>query len=308
MSIAIIIKTKINMEKQVLIYKLEGVRSEGGVDLYEIIPVLENLGLLIKESGKLSVNVGDFEVKVRPFKAGSFQIDLILREFISFLNSGEVSAVINLLEIIGVGYSVIKFVQGKVNQFKTNDKKQVVYYSSNGEEKIVDDKTHRFIQSETVQKAFYGAVTAPISKISDVTGVSIHDEERSGKEININKEDLQILETYNKTELDDDSNSIESRTEAYLKPARGSYSGEEKQYTFLSGDAKLYPTMIQDDDFINKLKSGEIRLFHEDILKVKLLTKQKMSKRTGKLSNEYVIEKVIEYDDTINRPRQMTML
>ena len=134
-----------------------------------------------------------------------------------------------------------------------------------------------------------------MKNISGVAGVSLQTE-YGDKKILTSPEDLQSFEEYNKTELDDDSNKIENVTTLYIKPERGSYSGGERQYTFIAGkDNKLYPTTIQDEDFINKLKVGEIRLFHEDILYVRLRTQQKLSKRTGKITNEYFIEKVLEY-------------
>ena len=296
MSINIIINIKINMKKQVLIYKLEGVDPQNGINLFEIIPTLENLGLLIKESGQISLETGEIEVKVKPFKAGSFEIDLLIGSAVTLFSSNEVTALINLLTLIGIGIGVIRFVHGKVNQFKKVNNK-IIYYNSDNQEQEVSVKTHQFVQNENIQKALSGAITTPMKNISEVEGISLQIEDREDKVL-ITNEDLNSLEEYNKIELDDDSNKIENVTSMYIKPERGSYSGGEKQYTFIAGkDNKLYPTTIQDEDFINKLKNGTIRLFHEDILFVRLRTKQKISKKTGKITNEYFIEEVLEYID-----------
>lgn len=294
MIIKVIINIKINMQKQVLIYKLEGVDPQNGVDLFEIIPTLESLGLLVKESGQICLTTGELDIKVKPFKAGSFEIDLLLKSAIDLLSGNKVAALLNLITLIGIGITVIKFVKGRVNQFKIKNRK-ILYYNSEGQEQEVDEEIHRFIQNENIQKAIYGSVTIPMKNISGITGVSLQTENEDQRVLAL-PEDLQSFEEYNKTELDDDSNKIENVTTLYIKPERGSYSGGEKQYTFIAGkDNKLYPTTIQDEDFINRLKGGEIRLFHEDILYVRLRTKQKLSKRTGKITNEYFIEKVLEY-------------
>ena len=252
--INIIINIKINMKKQILIYKLEGVDPQNGVDLFEIIPTLENLGLLIKESGQISLETSEIEVKVKPFKAGSFEIDLLVGGIVNLFSGNEINALNNLLGLIGFGMGIIKFVQGRVNQYK-KVKNKIIYYNSDNQEQEVDIKTHQFIQNDNIQKALNGAIT--------------------------------------------------NVTNMYVKPERGSYSGGEKQYTFIAGkDNKLYPTTIQDEGFINKLKNGTIRLFHEDILFVKLRTKQKISKKTGKITNEYFIEEVLEYIDHKNMDQQ----
>ena len=303
MSINIIVNIKINMKKQVLIYKLEGVDPQNGIDLFEIVPTLENLGLLIKESGKLTLETGEIEVKVKPFKAGSFQIDLLISNAVTLFSSNEVTALVNLLTLIGIGIGVIKFVGGKVNQFKKVNSK-IIYYNSDNQEQEVDVKTHQFIQSESIQKSLCGSITTPMKNILEVEGISLQIENREDK-ISISHEDLSSLEEYNKTELDDDSNKTENVANIYVKPERGSYSGGEKQYTFIAGkDNKLYPTTIQDEDFIGKLKDGTIRLFHEDILFVRLRTKQKISRKTGRITNEYIVEKVIDYISNKNIDQQ----
>lgn len=303
MAINIIINIKINMKKQILIYKLEGVDPQNGVDLFEIIPTLENLGLLIKESGQISLETSEIEVKVKPFKAGSFEIDLLVGGIVNLFSGNEVNALNNLLGLIGFGMGIIKFVQGRVNQYK-KVKNKIIYYNSDNQEQEVDIKTHQFIQNDNIQKALNGAIATPMKNISGVDGVSFQTESQDNK-ISISNDDLDSLEEYNKLELDDDSNKIENVTNMYVKPERGSYSGGEKQYTFIAGkDNKLYPTTIQDEGFINKLKNGTIRLFHEDILFVKLRTKQKISKKTGKITNEYFIEEVLEYIDHKNMDQQ----
>lgn len=303
MDVDIVINIKTKMEKQVLIYKLEGIDPKNGIDIFEIIPTLENLGLLVKEAGKISLEVDDLEVKVKPFKEGSFEIDLLLKSTVNLFNGPEVSAAINIITLLGLGYGTIKFVKGKVNQFKKT-KNNITYYSEDGFKLEVDKKTHDFIQNEAVQKAISGSIATPIQNIDGVNGISLQTDGYEER-IHIDREDLDLLETYSKIELEDESKNIENRAIIYVKPARGSYSGEEKQYTFIAGkDNKLYPTTIQDESFIKKLKSGEVRLFHEDVLLVQMLSKQKISRKTGKLSNEYIIEKVLEYNDDFGKIEQ----
>jgi len=92
----------------------------------------------------------------------------------------------------------------------------------------------------------------------------------------------------------------------YLKPKRGSYSGEEKSYSFIMGDNSiLWPVTIDDDIFLKKLHSGEIRLYSEDILKVDLEIKQKKDSN-NKIASSYSIKLIKEYIP-FEKPQQMKL-
>lgn len=88
----------------------------------------------------------------------------------------------------------------------------------------------------------------------------------------------------------------------YLKPARVPYSGDTDEYTFeTSSRNKYYPVFIKDADFLSQLKDGEIKLHNSDVLKVNLITIQRINIPTGRIITEYRIDRVVGYQARSNR-------
>lgn len=119
--------------------------------------------------------------------------------------------------------------------------------------------------------------------------------------------DREYLTNYAKQELlEDVQETLHTMQGVYLKPKRGSYSGEEKAYSFIMGESNvLYPVSILDEKFLNQLKQGEIRPFTEDVLMVNLQIRQKKDGK-NKIINSYSITEVIEYIK-YERPHQMNL-
>ena len=67
----------------------------------------------------------------------------------------------------------------------------------------------------------------------------------------------------------------------------------------------LWPVTIVDNNFLNKLKSGEIRLFSEDVLKVSLEIKQRKD-AANRIQTSYAIIHVLEYIK-FEKPRQLRL-
>ena len=96
------------MEKIDLIYKLNG-DFEDGIDVFELAPVLLSIGQLISESQKILYPDGPpLAVNVRPFKEGSFDIQIILhpvsniQKILDIIRSPGGSDIKELLQYIGL--------------------------------------------------------------------------------------------------------------------------------------------------------------------------------------------------------------
>jgi len=96
------------MEKIDLIYKLNG-DFEDGIDVFELAPVLLSIGQLISESQKiLYPDRPPLAVNVRPFKEGSFDIQIILhpvsniQKILDIIRSPGGSDIKELLQYIGL--------------------------------------------------------------------------------------------------------------------------------------------------------------------------------------------------------------
>lgn len=207
--------------------------------------------------------------------------------------------------IAGVA-DIIRFTKGLVNNFHKNKEKETVTYESpSGEKMEISMAEHRLIQSPVIQNNYYNCVIAPFDKFPATTAVSIESTDPVAQTQKFTKEDKAAFEQYAKTELlEDVEESTSTLTGVYLKPKRGSYSGEEKQYSFIMGENNvLWPVTIDDEGFLQKLRSGELRLYSEDVLKVDLEFRQKKDP-TNKIMTAYAIKKVSEYIK-YEKPKQL---
>lgn len=91
----------------------------------------------------------------------------------------------------------------------------------------------------------------------------------------------------------------------FVKPKRGPYSGDEKAYSFVMGDTVMWPVTMEDEAFLAKLKSGEVRPYSEDVLKVDLEFHQKKDSN-NKVTTSYSITKVIDYIK-YEKPKQIDL-
>ena len=67
----------------------------------------------------------------------------------------------------------------------------------------------------------------------------------------------------------------------------------------------LWPVMIDDEVFLQRLRSGELRLYSEDVLRVDLELRQKKDP-TNKILTSYAIKQVTEYIK-YEKPKQLGM-
>lgn len=93
----------------------------------------------------------------------------------------------------------------------------------------------------------------------------------------------------------DSEQEVEHTNVVFLRPKRGSFEGESSKWSFRKGgrQGEVLQVNIKDQDFLNKLESGEYRLSANDVLKVELKERQKLVGSDLRTTNEIV--KVLEY-------------
>lgn len=303
-----------------IVYKLDGIDADDGVDVFEIAPILMHFGDLVRSSNAILGYEQKIDVKIKPVRAGSWIADFVFQgtpisTLLSYLHTTEGDDLVLLMAFLGfsvkdgiVGIAaVVRFTQGYVNKFTRNKEREtIIYESPSGEKMEISMAEHRLIQSPLVQNNYYNCVMVPLDKFPAATAVSIGVAGASASAQKFTKDDRQFFEQYAKTELLED---VEENTSilngVFLKPKRGSYSGEERQYSFIMGDNVLWPVTIDDEVFLQKLRSGELRLYAEDVLKVDLEFKQKKDP-TNKILTTYAVKKVSEYLK-YEKPKQLGM-
>lgn len=286
--IKLIIKNK-NMEKtrEEAFIKINDIDE---VEISEYISVIENFEEMIREASLVS-GLGEVKIKMQPIKKGSVDIRMAI-DFFEFMGSQSISGVINVATFIAAAITAIKFCKGKVNKFRKKGD-LVIYEGDFNQTNQVSLEVHRIIQSPIFQSALLDASKSLFEKLNNVNSYEFGSQEISEK---INKSDREFLKNYKESPLDEEFEESTSTIHGlYVKPVRGSYSGENTRYTFSANQQKFYPTIIKDDDFRMLLKNGERKLFSEDLLKVDLTTTQRFSRATRRTIMSYSIDRIHEY-------------
>jgi len=303
-----------------LIYRLNDINAEEGIDVFEIAPILMSFGELIRSANDVLGYNQKIDIKVKPFKEGSWITEFVLQNkpvsnLLNYLHSEQGEDLLRLLAFLGLNVSsgifgvaeVIRFTKGCVGNFrKDKNGKTVTYENEQGEKLTVSLLEHRLIQSPLVQVNYYNSVVTPLDKFPTATSLGIKVNQAGHTEQVFTEQDKQSFEQYANTELlEDVEDNVSQLNGVFVKPKRGSYSGEEKAYSFIMGDTVLWPVTIADEDFLNKLRSGAIRPYSEDVLKVDLEIIQKKDS-SNKLLVSYSIKKVSEYIQ-YEKPKQMKL-
>lgn len=298
-----------------LIYKLDDINANEGVDIFQIAPVLMSFGDLIRSANKVLGGEQEIEVKVKPFQEGSWIAEFLLygRDVGNVLINPYVIGIEALLSFLGVTPAkavsgvagIVRFTKGKVNNFtKSEDGKTVTYKNENGEALDVSIAEHRLVQSPLVQTSFYESIIEPLDKFPSANSVSVGILEQDQEKFT--NTDKPYFKEYVRTELlEDVEENVSVSAGVFLKPKRGPYSGNEQDYSFIMGENVLWPVAIEDENFVTKLRSGEIRPYSEDVLKVNLQIRQKKDS-TNKVITSYAITEVLEYIQ-YEKPHQLNL-
>lgn len=300
-----------------LIYKLENIDVEDGVDVFEIAPILMQFGELIRSANTVLGFEQKIDVRVRPFKEGSWITEFILQHthiesLLSHLHSGQGQDLMMLLAFLGLSVKdgikgvagIVRFTKGLVSNFRRNDNNTITYFNENGEKIVVSMEEHKLVQSPLIQNNFYNCTIAPLEKFPNTSAVSIKINKEEAPEQKFMHADKEAFKKYAAAELFEDvEDNVTTMGGVFLKPKRGSYSGTDRSYSFIIGDNIIWPVTIEDGDFLKLLQSGDIRLYAEDVLKVDLELRQTKD-LNNKIRTNYAITKVKEYMK-YEKPRQL---
>ncbi len=317
------------MNKKIdLIYRLEGPDIEKGIDVFELAPMLLSIGEMIRESNK-TLNPGGKEIaiNVKPFGKGSFIVDIVLfsqtivQQILEFAQSVSVEDIESLKEVLrtlgiivggsGSTYALIKlikFLKGKTpikiekigpNEFRV--------FSDDTTSVTINGKVHRLYINPKIQQNIYRVYGAPSEKEGIDKIESYLREDVENTKVEIEKKEFPYFKTYATSEILGASEIVENTSIMFLNPKRGSYEGEGTSWSFRKGSNRediVRVTNIRDKDFLSQIEKGEIRLHHDDLLKVELLEKQKIVGQAV-VSITYEILKVLDYQKA---PEQKSLL
>lgn len=290
-----------------LIYKLENIDAEEGLDVFEIAPVLMHFGELIRSANIVLGYEQKIDVRIKPSARGSWITEFVIikshfNSLLNYLKSDQGQSIMLILALLGVNVKegiagvigIIRFTKGKVANYRANKDSTFTYYNDKGEKLVVSMEEHRLTQSPLIQNNYYNCTIAPMDKFPAVTAISVASTTDMQSQT-ITPEDKPAFDAYINTGLDkevEESTSVLSK--ALIRPRRGDYSGKEKYpYSFMMGDAKLYPVTIEDETFLKQVRQGIIRLHGMDILQVDLEVRQKILR--NKVTVQYAITRVLRY-------------
>jgi hypothetical protein len=293
------------------IYELGG--EAGEIDVFELAPTLLSIGQLIQDSNRiLNPNGQEIAVNVKPFKEGSFIVDIALfptshlQQLLDLVRHTSLDQIVELLKAIGVigglgvsAVAAIKKLKGKPKQVE--ELKPGEYrYASDDSSITVGKDVHTLLQHPVITQNIYNVFGKPLEKESVTKIKSYLKGEEEQTEIVIAKDEVPALKEFATNpglpalliaaapELTDEHESV-----AYLNPKRGAYDGDGVSWSFHRG-SEIITATIKDTDFLMKVERGDIRPNHKDLLKVLLLEKQRVVGTEVKAPS-YEVIKVLDY-------------
>ena len=300
------------MERQEVEYKFEGIDTNEGIDVYQLMPYLIEFGDLVQETVKELGFEEKVNVKVRPFKQGSFITEFVItygNDLVSLFNSQPAVALGTAITVLGFGGKAvmslpkaIKKLKGYTSKYKDNGNGTFEYHDNNGNAITVDNHVHSLLQSETIAKHYKNVCTGPIvgfnNTVTNIVIASPNETDESSK-TSFSQDDIEYFDRYVKCASGEEEENLDN-TEIiqhgiYLNPIAGSYTGSNRGYRFKSASSVVYNGVkIEDSELIAKLESSEIRFFEKDLLNVDLKITQTVSKG-GDIKEHYAIVKLNSY-------------
>lgn len=312
------------VERREVVYRLGGVDPDEGVDVYELVKYLNKFDDLVRLAVREAGYDGDLQIRVRPFKEGSFLTEFIVESgLVDFLTSTEVDAVLKGLEILGMAGAavngipkVVRAVRGFTDRFKRNEDGTFTY-GRGADSVTVDAATHGALQNPKVAELYNAVAVGPVAEFNGVVQqVNIYMRDPGSEDDGLaagatfTREDSGDFGTYAKTaaavdEMEYKEKKLVNRG-IWLRPVSGSYGGDEKGYSFRFGigdDAILYKQVrIEDAEFLERLAHGDVRFTAGDLLQADLEVTERVHK-SGSKKASYKILKVVDYRP-LEVPRQ----
>jgi hypothetical protein len=313
-------------EKINLIYQLDGKNLDQGLDVNKVINLLVSMDQLIQESNKiLNPASPDIEIKIKPLKKGSYIFDIVLdfmqtsQATISPLGSEGLRQIFETLKTIGIisgeSFSVIKLLKslkgGPKNIIESQDG-NYNYISENNSQFSVNGDVHNLIQNPTIQTTINNAFTCPFNdtRVNKIESY-IKDQEEETKNVVTQKEAKEIIKFVPPEPHSIEPTSLEERISLIIHPKRADVEGDGKKWSFREAGGNIFSANVKDENFLEDVRSGKIRLSQSDILEVTLLKKQTVTEDNNiKTTND--ILKVNKYHKKKNQkpkgPKQSSFL
>ncbi|MDM8162613.1 hypothetical protein [Collinsella intestinalis] len=315
------------MERREIVCRLGGIDPDEGVDVNSLVKYLRKFDDLVRVTVREAGYDGKLEIRVRPFREGSFITEFIVESgVVDFLTSQNVDAVLKGLEILGFCYGgakgiprVVRKVRGAVDRFKDNDDGSYTY--GKGDDAVTVDKVaHQVIQNPTIAELYRDVAVGPVSEFNGaVQQVNIYIRDPDAADGGISegasfaREDVSELDAYAKAAAAADELAIVETSYVnrgiWLRPLSGSYAGAERGYTFQFGvgdDTVTYKSVrIDDKVFLESLADGSVRFNAGDLLQADLEVTERRTKSGNKKKVSYRILEVIDYKP-LETPRQET--
>lgn len=298
------------MERSEVVYRISADASVDGISAYEVANAMCAFADLVNEAiREAEGDKGRLDVNVRPFKQGSFVTEFVLTyaaDMVTLFSSPEATALANTLSILGFGErakeslsSVVRRVKGRIDNF-TENADGTFSYGSGENQAVVDEKTHRVIQSPRIAKAFKTVAVGPLLHFGDSNiTITIGQDDAGGHRQVFDEGDISTLETYEKTAVEgppeEEAEEVVSQmSNVVLFPHSGPYDGSDRRYSFKMDESIITNVQMLDTAFRAKLDNGEIRLMGKDRL-IANMEKTQSIRSDGKVHASYAITKVVDY-------------
>jgi hypothetical protein len=301
------------MEETHLVYKLEGEIRE--IDVFKLAPTLLALGGLIQQSNRELFPEGqDVGVNVKPFREGSFIVDLTLfspshlQQIINFLTPHSIEQLNSLLQSIGlVGTGIgtttmgalqaIKFLKGRPKSVEQVGPGEFRYTSHEDNSITVSAPVHTLLSNSSITQNIYKIYGQPMLDDPAVEDVKTYIQGEEQSAVTVTRDEVPAIREF-VAPSSSPINPAETVKEilhqgVFLNPKRGAFGDDPKDWSFWRGDQVITAT-IKDKDFLAQTSSGEKRLNEADLLTVDLLERQRV-KGTAVQKPTYEVIKVTDY-------------
>lgn len=286
------------------VYALEG--DVDHVDVFALAPTLLALGKLVQDSSRQLNPMGeDLAVNVRPFRSGSFIVDVTLfvkqLDAQQLLAAGVVAAptIIATLKAIGLVADVKESVVGVLRKLrgrrpKVEEVRPGEYrYTVEGDSISVSGNVHQLIQNQTVVNNVQQVYLVPFAD-PRVTAVKsyLDGEQQSATEVRVTKEEAATLAPPSDAGRPQEMTTTNVST-LLLSPKRGSFDGDGSNWSFRCGGRGIIKATIRDGDFLKRVANGEIRPHSSDVLRAEVEEHQRV--QDGKIQSTFDVLRVVDY-------------
>lgn len=297
------------MNKQVdLVYKLEGPAIEEGLNVHDLAPMLLNVANLIQTSNRLlRPSAGDVGVNIKPFKNGSFVIEIVLfaqtglQQVIGVVNSNQTKEIKELLEWLGYTGSagtgliyVYRRLRGKPpRKIEKIEEGKFKYTPVEGAVFTVPKEVNTLYNHGEIPTLNYYANGRVLEKKGIETVTSYLKGEEDEKTV-LTEKDASYFRKTGPEEITDEEADETNESRLYVHLKRADFE-ESKQWSFrIAGTHELVGANIKDKKFMKRLRDREISLNAGDLLRIRLIKKQQMLP-DGNIKTTNDIVEVLEY-------------